>query len=175
MPSTPGPAMAAGIDHHHTCFLLSQSLQLNGGKQAITRLCVKYLVSFSRLVFLEATTGLKMKKSTVRRIVVCQENVNENIGHWYVLWADLLSKIVSRISVYIFSRPASLYFCYLQMVRVMAEVIWRHKTHLGDSCKHSLPPAREGSGIFLIRSKALAPLFSWFIFQLMKVFEYQRW
>lgn len=64
---TPDTAMAAGIDSPRTCFLLSQSSQLSGLKQAITILCVEYFMFFLGLVFLKAI-GLK-KKSIVHRIV----------------------------------------------------------------------------------------------------------
>lgn len=52
----------------YTCFLLSQRLLRNGGKWAVTILCVEHSVSFLGLVFLEAITGPR-KKSIVYRIM----------------------------------------------------------------------------------------------------------
>lgn len=75
--------MAAGIDGPHTCFLLSQSSQLSGGKQAIIILCIEYFVSFLGLVFLKAIR--LQKKSILHRIVDDRKMLMKKSGRLNVL------------------------------------------------------------------------------------------
>ena len=69
---TPAITMAAATQPS-TRSPLSQHILLRGAKQTITIQRVENLVSFSGLVFLETTTGLK-KKGFIHGIVAWQEN-----------------------------------------------------------------------------------------------------
>lgn len=45
------------------------------------------------------------------------------------------------------------------MIRVMAEVIWRYKTHLVDPSKHNLSPTKKGSRILVMSANLCSFVF----------------
>lgn len=77
--------------------------------------------------------------------------------------------VISPLPAFIFSLPVSLYLCSLSMTRIMAEdvrLIWVTKAKVVFLLQGNDAISRQQV------SKALALLFSCFIFQLMKVFQH---